>query len=296
MKAIIRYVTYIFGFIGLLLLIAFILKVWQDGKISPLGNLDLAYTKILGESAQILSITWSIIGVLLIVLTLNIQKDQFTDNQRFIEKQQFETTFFNMLNVLHNIKLSMKKKVIINFIEEHPEGQNFIDYAIEELSKEYNSVYGAINPQSQLAIIFEKIQQNKKIESLEREVIRDDINNSYLIFYKNFHAELGHYFRYLYNLLQFTLKNRKPQNDHVEYINLIQAQLSNNELALLYYNVLSDKGLNRNKEYNFFNILDEYNFFENIDQNSLIKRSHHVLYPSTKFKFLNIDEMRVHHT
>lgn len=296
MKVIIKYVTYIFGFIGLLLLIAFILKVWQDGKISPLGNLDLAYTKILGESAQILSITWSIIGVLLIVLTLNIQKDQFTDNQIFIEKQQFETTFFNMLNVLHNIKLSMKKKVIINSIEEHPEGQNFIDYAIKELSEEYNTAYGAIDPQSQLVIIFDKIQQNKKIESLEREVIRDDINNSYLTFYENFHAELGHYFRYLYNLLQFTLKNRKPQNDHIEYINLIQAQLSNNELALLYYNVLSDKGLNRNKEFNFFNILDEYNFFENIDQNSLIKRSHHVLYPLTKFKFLNIDEMRVHHT
>ncbi|QIL38333.1 hypothetical protein G7074_02985 [Pedobacter sp. HDW13] len=92
-------------------------------------------------------------------------------------------------------------------------------------------------------------------------------------FYKNFHSELGHYFRYLYNLLQFTLKTRKPTNDHLNYINLIQAQLSNNELALIYYNVLSDKGLNRNKTFNSHNLLDEYNFFEKTKLNlSPLKR------------------------
>ncbi|WP_343522020.1 putative phage abortive infection protein [Pedobacter sp.] len=296
MKIIIKALVYLFIFIGLLLLVSFILKVWSDGKIVPFGKIDLVYTKLLGESAQVLAITWSIIGVLLIIMTLNIQKDQFLDNQKFIEKQQFETTFFNMLNVLHNIKLSMKKKVVTGAVVELYEGQNFIDYALGELADEYGKSYNLIDPDSSLGTIFTKIGLNEKIESLEQEIIRDDFNIAYMSFYKNFHSELGHYFRYLYNLLQFTLKNRKPANDHLSYINLVQAQLSNNELALIFYNVLSDKGLNRGKTLYFYNLLDEYNFFENIDENSLIKRAHHVLYPKTRFKFLNIDEIKTYHS
>lgn len=292
MKTIINIVVVIFVMIGSALLFAFVIKVTQDGKISFPGNLDLVYAKRIGESAQVLSIVWSIIGVLLIVMTLNIQKEQFLDNRKFIAKQQFETTFFNMLNVLHNIKQAMAREINRGEFSQHLRGQEFIDYLMDDLTTHYKSHFGKISSDSQITTILSKINQNIRIEELEREILREELNKVYLAFYANHHTELGHFFRYLFNLLNFTILSRHKYEDEDIYINLIQAQLSNNELAIIFYNSLSDKSLSKEKKPKFYNILEQYSFFENIDKTALLDRSHHSLFPKTMFKFLNRDEKK----
>ncbi|WP_024993699.1 putative phage abortive infection protein [Phocaeicola paurosaccharolyticus] len=56
---------------------------------------------------------------------------------------------------------------------------------------------------------------------------------------------LGHYFRHLYQTIQFIAKEEDfKENDKYNYAKMVRAQLSDFEQALLYYNSLSVMGQN----------------------------------------------------
>ena len=75
-----------------------------------------------------------------------------------------------------------------------------------------------------------------------------------------------------------------------KYLNFIQAQMSNEELALIFYDVISHYGLDKNFTHQFKDIIDEYGFLENIDAETLLDRRHHIIFHRTRFRFLNRDE------
>lgn len=62
----------------------------------------------------------------------------------------------------------------------------------------------------------------------------------YEVFYSQHQHALGHYFRLLYNLVK--LIKRTERIDRQFYCNLIRAQMSSDELSLLFYNCLSSYG------------------------------------------------------
>ncbi|EIJ36986.1 putative phage abortive infection protein [Thiothrix nivea] len=81
-----------------------------------------------------------------------------------------------------------------------------------------------------------------------KKYFRDDckkvagIKKRYGNFYLGKNGEdLGQYFRTLYNILKFIDNNKEIDNKKL-YTNLLRAQLSRYELALLFYNCLSDFG------------------------------------------------------
>ena len=76
------------------------------------------------------------------------------------------------------------------------------------------------------------------------------------------------------------------------YLNFIQAQMSDEELALVFYDSISNKGLDKNRQYTFKNNLDEYSFLENIPESTLLRRCHYKIFPKTIFCFLNEDERK----
>lgn len=83
-------------------------------------------------------------------------------------------------------------------------------------------------------------------ELLGRLLNEDAINHPdaavthYEVFYSQHQHALGHYFRLLYNLVKFI--KRSDGIDRQFYCNLIRAQMSSDELSLLFYNCLSDFG------------------------------------------------------
>lgn len=74
------------------------------------------------------------------------------------------------------------------------------------------------------------------------------------------------------------------------YLNMLKAQMSDDELCLVFYDAVSHFGLDKHYEHRFKNMLDSLGFLENIHAESLISPSHHHLYASTEFRFLNRDE------
>lgn len=248
-------------------------------------TIDLNYVAKLSNASQLVALIWTIVSVLLIFLTFNVQRKQTAENSIFLIRQQFETTFFNMLNVLFNIKTAIHSQKDGTALV----GQEFMDFAIKELKKYHLAHSGS----EYIPSFINKIRNLEPITQTELAAIASDLDIVYISFYSDYHAELGHYFRYLYNLLKFTISHREKYKDQKNYLDIIQAQLSNAELGLVFYNAISNKGLNTDKKYRFYNWLEQYSFLENIDEKSLITREHNVLYPKTLFKFLNNSERQM---
>ncbi len=265
--------------------ISFIQAIPQDDSKTLIQNLgEVNYSNLADGFA---GLSWSIVGVLLLCLTMYYQRQDFKDSEKTNNKQRFETTFFNMLSMLIQIRSCLN----IKFLDgQGLNGYDYLNFCEKELKASYEAV---LESKPELTDIEDKISANQIISSIEIECLKEEVIKVYETFYKSNHASLGHYFRYIYHIVEFVLKERRNENDIETYLGIIQSQLSDNELSLIFYNCLSRFAKKKvTKEPRFFNNLDTYGFLENVDSDSLLSRNHHILYPKTNFKFLNADEIK----
>lgn len=286
MKKATFWLAWIFIIIGLFLSVLVICSIYQDGKFQY-GTLDWKYAQNLNNIASILGFLFTGAGTFAIFITLSKQQEQFDQAQKQIVTQQFETTFFNMLNQLFGIKNSIQGSVDGKSFS----GQEFLHGVLMELKEKYQQ---DLKNKIDISDVLDAISRNDAPPSSKLQMMKDDLNEVYVLSYEMYYSELGHYFRYFYNLVKFTIDNREcePFSDSKKYVQLIQAQLSNDELGLIFCNSLSDKSLNSGKESRIFKWLEEHSLLENIDSHSLLHRSLHAMYPATDFKFLNRDERK----
>ena len=94
------------------------------------------------------------------------------------------------------------------------------------------------------------------------------INSAYKNFYEKNQSEIGHYFRSLYNISKFI--HMSEIGDKRLYSNLLRAQLSVNEMALLFYNCLSELGCKKFKP-----LIEEYSLLKGIPEELLIDSAAH---------------------
>ena len=171
---------------------------------------------------------------------IKAQGTQFSLQTKALNKQVFENTFFQMLS-LHN---EILKGISIN-------------HGLEFSGRDaFDKLYGIL-----------KRQPNIKHSELLQ------LNSAYMEIYYKYQNEFGHYFRNLYNILKFV------QNSEVEdkklYTNLLRAQLSSNELIVLFYNGLSEMGNKKLKP-----LLEEFNFLKNLPKNLIFNEHAHVSFYS----------------
>jgi len=112
------------------------------------------------------------------------------------------------------------------------------------------------------AILLSKLKEAKKIKSNIKV-----INSAYLEFYDKNQSEIGHYFRSLYNIAKFV--HNSEIEDKRLYSNLLRAQLSVNEMSLIFYNCLSDFGSEKFKP-----LIEEYSLLKGVTGNMSINPEH----------------------
>jgi hypothetical protein len=158
-----------------------------------------------------------------------------------IERQNFEATFFQMLalhnSIVNSIDLDLKNGA-------RTQGRDCFRVFYTRLTKIYRANQG-------------KGAKNHSDDKI--------VDLSYRLFWKEAQLDLGHYYRYLFNMIRF-VKN-SPYNDGY-YIKLIRSQLSDQELLLLFYNCLTEQG-KKFKEY-----AEEFALFDNMPVVRLLERHH----------------------
>lgn len=201
---------------------------------------------------------------------LSAQTRQFEIQNSTIKKEQFESTFFSLLQqhqMLVNdlyLKLDYKERGSNDWIEKSLEchGRGVFK---ELLTK---------RPQKRLS--GETHYFLDIVEGLKEEKYGLDYTSKYPPL-----ALLDHYFRNLYRLVKFVDENPYllSLEDKYQYTSIVRSMLSAHELALLFYNCLSYNG---NKK--FKPLVEKYALLKNIDF-SLVREQDVKLYDDGAYTF-----------
>lgn len=175
------------------------------------------------------------------------QKEQLQAQDQTLQKQNFESSFFQLLSFHNEIVNSLKMKTRTIAGQEEVEGRMCFRIFFEALSRHYK-------------------------EYTEDE-IKDDIDALKKFLFQH-QPRIDYYFGHLYNTVKFVDHHKfiKEFEDKKPYTNLIRAQLSRNELGLLFYNCLSDRGAK------FKYLVEKYALLEDIDFEGLLEPEHRSLY------------------
>jgi hypothetical protein len=220
------------------------------GSLWTLAGLMFIYVAFLGQKQQLLLQREEMEG----------QEEQFQLQQESIKRQNFESGFFQLLNMQNQIASGMRDSSGVKF-----EGRDcfrlwygdfkldFSDYLIRRLNKSLPH-----DPQNrELVIVY------------------------YEEFYESLQGDLGHYFRSLYHIIKFVKTSEvvTSYEDQRRYTSLVRAQLSAFELAFLFYNGISHFGMEKFKP-----LIEEFGLLENLDEKLLLHSSHENFYDPKAFK------------
>lgn len=232
-----------------------------------------------------IGLLFTLTTTLFLFVTFKEQRKQFKDTDDKSNQTRFETTYFNLLAMLDDVRNNVNQNIKINLSSIG--ATSLYDYYIE--LKKYYIIYPNQYSKPEFSTYMKELNSTSLPSQIE--MIEGSLQDFYDNFIKDNNCNIGYYFRYIYNTINFAITERMEYDDVNRYINILIAQLSNEELALIFYDALSSHGKNKHGEKKFRKILNEYQIFENIDDSYLLERSHYLLYPNTKFKFLNRDEL-----
>lgn len=219
----------------------------------------------------------SFISTVLVIYTIWQQNKQFKLAQEEQRQGRFEIAYYNLVGMIDKTRQASE-----NTLDKETGGK------ITDLIGCYNSFKEYVKDKEEpIEPNSSKIEIRNKLEALGLlydEYVRS--NQCYISFY----------FRFIYNAVMFVVneyREEKNGEDTIKrYLNILQSQMPDEELALLFYSSFSKFAKDSDGKLGFKGILDQYNFFQNIGKGVLLDESHYKLYPQTKFKFLNLDELR----
>ena len=182
-------------------------------------------------------------------LELKRSADALIEQSESLKKQNFESTFFQMLTI-HN--------GIVNSIDLLKDGN------VTRGRDCFNAFYTRLN----------KIYRENKGKANGKHSEESVVSLSYDLFWKDHQTELGHYYRYLYNIVRFVKETNFVDGP---YLRLVRAQLSDQELLLLFYNCVSKNGGN------FTALVEEFSLLDNLPRIRFLDKSHESMLKPSAF-------------
>jgi hypothetical protein len=218
-------------------------------------------------------------------------RKEFIIQNSTLKFQRFENTFFNLLNLHHQIV----------------EG---IDYETQ-IEKQRGRIVGGFVPASQkgreyeIVIIKGRDVFKDKYEELLR-AIKDkggDFKNTYMDYYETVQTDFGHYFRNIYRIIKFInetdfismdevnennvsekLIEKKNFEIQYKYTSMLRAQLSDYELLWIFYNCQTTNGY-----WKFKPLVEKFAILKNMPKNKIHNDSLLDEYKKTAYGLDKID-------
>lgn len=231
-------------------------------------------------------------------------RDEFIKQNKTLNRQRFENTFFQLLKLHGDIVDKLKIKA---FDGNDYEKREFFVGAIKEFKYKSNTkffIYSALNkldPEEITAYKADRNIVNSFRSKLEQEEIKNleeladrDIDNficepiqnkeqivseEYKNFFHKFQYNLGHYFRNLYHIYKYIYITKLISEDDKQfYANIVRAQLSTDELVLIFYNSLTPVNYFSDTPNlgfpNFKYLIDKFDILQNMNKRLLLDKRH----------------------
>ncbi|RZQ08264.1 hypothetical protein D8T46_22885 [Vibrio vulnificus] len=243
----------VFGGIVTFFLIYFIIIITS---IWPIESKTLAQAGVFGDSFGVLTSLFSAFAFGGLIITIWQQQEDLDLTRKEIKDQSFENTLFKMLEI-HNL--------LVEGIDLRHQGQQtatgrdcFLAFYRNRLKKEYDNYQKSISGRSK------KPSESEIIEKV------------YKKFWESNQADLGHYFRYLYNIFKFI--DNSDIEEKSTYSAIIRAQISDYEALVIFYACLSAEGKK------FKVLAEKFALFDNLPTSLLLKPSHKSLFDQQAFE------------
>jgi hypothetical protein len=280
----------------------FINPFYYDFKTDVLGHFGDFIGGFLGT-------VLTAIATFFIYKTYISQKEELENQRKLIKQQQFENTFFNMLNVHNELKKGLTT-IKYSFDNAYISGKEHYVHkekiqgleTLEEVNNHFKSYFNKITQRKKSFVETLNNSENKfKVRDfrLDEEILKFEeikLQNSekavihfvYKKVFNEFQDEISHYCRNVYTILKFIRKNEETSRNVSEmnfkdYANIFQSQLNVNEQFLLFYNFIyfnyEEKGI-----YSTINLVNHYKFLENLGHGNLLDDELH-----NRCKFYNFE-------
>ncbi len=233
----------------------------------PKGDiLALSQLAQIGDAFNILTSLFAGLAFAAVIVTIKVQqnelvetREEFKKQRKIMDIQQFDNKFFQMLNVFNEVIKNIK-----SFKDQHKNGG---------------------------AMTFQKLRENALLEFTNTEP--QHFISSFEKFNDTYNLSIKYYFLNLYQILNYidteynidylktdeTNKEEELKKEKKKYTNIVRAQLSKDELVLLFYNCIGVSNINGTR---YKELIEEYEFFEHLKYEDLLN-------PLAKEKY-NVDK------
>ena len=171
----------------------------------------------------------TILSVVLLYLTLKLQREDSSNNSKIYKAQQLNDEFFHLLDMYHKILDTLS----FNDDESFYEGKIALHKNIEDM-------YGSFD------------------SSISLPIRRKAAVSVYQDFYAKERDFAPVYFRTLYRICEIVDNADCEEKKKVEYIKILRAQLTDSELILMRYKAMTPLG------YKFADYINKYNLLKHI--------------------------------
>jgi len=226
-------------------------------NIWPIDEVSLGQSGLFGDTFGALTSLFSGLAFAGLLVTIWQQKEDLSLTRKEIKDQHFENVLFRMLE-MHNCivtDLDLRKKADVS-----GDGAGLVIAVGRDCFQ----------------LFFDRFKKAYKDNKRTNKKSKEYCNEVYEAFFEKHQSDLGHYFRYLYNIFKF-IKESDVDNKK-SYTSIVRAQLSDNELLLLFYNCLSKNG-----EEKFKPLVEEFQLLDNLPTVQLLDKSHTSLFNSSAF-------------
>lgn len=233
---------------------------------------------------------------------LKLSRDELEMTRNQLGIQNFEVTFFNMLNMMAKISTDLRGL------------KDYANDSFQEATSRMKQLYlGGYNSKNEkindfIILIAFKMKQNqdgKKYDGIEYKEIENQLKGNQVMvneiyknwklnhpddeqliewiftyIYKNYYnTRLSQYFRYINGIIDFINNSFSSTSDldigrRMKYTNILQTQLSSFELVLLFYNCLTSYSENSDGERELFENVKKYGMIDNVDVQLLMNTNH----------------------
>lgn len=243
-----------------LLLLAVVLAVWAFwARLAPdvaewvLNGASPQTAAAWGDSFGALNAFFGALGFAAVVTTLFLQGQALRQQQRDQHLQRFETTFFQLLALMRELREDVVYRYSTRYREEKLEsrmgaqkerGVSAISQAVTEI--EY---------------------WRKKREYGSSPLGRKEIGDIYIdVVHKNYERQISPYFRIVYTILRRISEERALSSaERASYGNLLRSQLTSHEIALAAFNALTPVANN------FYDLIVEFRLLKYLPDGTLRK-------------------------
>lgn len=198
-----------------------------------------------------LSFVGLIVTILLQRKDLNIQREELKEQTNLVQKQNFESTFFQLLSMFNSIVATME----VEYDDNTYKGRNAFIAMNDTLN----------------AMIIEKARGGKamlpaRLEEAIKNLYKGEVMTVYIDFYDSHKEYISHYFRAFYHIIKYI--HITDNIDKQFYISIARSQLSSAELILLFYNGISPRGSRK-----FRPLIVKYDVLQGIDYSLMLNTS-----------------------